>query len=80
MPLSGGAPEPHIERETKALAYEYGRLTAAYLKGKGRPVPWISDHRPLPDYHVPYLASALHEYVQATTDNPVLSDGCAPIS
>ena len=50
-----------MERGTKALSYEYGRLTAAYLKGEGQPVPWVSERRPLPDRLTPYFARALME-------------------
>jgi hypothetical protein len=50
-----------MHRGTKALSYEYGRLTAAYLKGEGQPVPWGSERRPLPDRLAPYFARALIE-------------------
>lgn len=55
-----------IERGTKALAYEYGRLTAAYLKGENAPLPWVSETRPLPDRYVGFFAEALLHCIQET--------------
>ena len=57
-----------IDRGTKALAYEYGRLTAAHLKGRGAPLPWIAERRPLPDRHLDYLAGALLRCIVETRD------------
>lgn len=48
-----------LERGSKALAYEYGRLTAAWLIGEGRGLPWISERRPLPERLVHDMAAAL---------------------
>src|SRR6056297_151550 len=55
-----------MERGTKALAYEYGRLTAAWLRGEGQLLPWVSERRPLPDYLVRYMAEALMDCVTAS--------------
>jgi len=63
-----GDPAEFVERGTKALSYEYGRLTAAYLHGKGRVMPWISDRRPLPERLVPYMAHALIECAEDRED------------
>jgi len=54
-----------MDRGTKALAYEYGRLTAAWLRGEGQLLPWVSERRPLPDYLVRYMAEALMDCATA---------------
>jgi len=56
-----GDPPDFVHRGRRTLSYEYGRLTAAYLRGQGREVPWIMSHRPLPERLVPYFAEALLE-------------------
>src|SRR6056297_1166842 len=59
-----------MDRGTKALAYEYGRLTAAWLRGEGQLLPLISERRPLPDYLVRYMAEALMACVAAASEGP----------
>lgn len=48
-----------VGRGDKTLAYEYGRLTAAYLRGQGVFLVRLPVARPLGDLHVPRLAAAL---------------------
>ena len=48
-----------VGRGDKTLAYEYGRLTAAYLQGKGEFLNRLPVARPLPEHLVPRYADAL---------------------
>ena len=48
-----------ITRGDKTLAYEYGRLTAAFLKGRGTSLPRIPPARPTREDLVPAMANAL---------------------
>ena len=54
-----GKPLDYDGHRSKALAYEYGRLTAAFLKSQGRQLIRISTTRPICEAHVPALAEAL---------------------
>ncbi len=54
-----GAPLDYSGHRSKALAYEYGRLTAAYLKSRGQQLFRISTTRPISEVFVPDLARAL---------------------
>jgi len=54
-----GAPLDFAGHRSKALAYEYGRLTAAYLKSRGKQLIRISTTRPISETYVPGLAEAL---------------------
>lgn len=56
-----GAPLDYSGHRSKALAYEYGRLTAAYLRSRGWQLIRISTTRPISDVYVPDLAAALVE-------------------
>lgn len=60
----GRAPE-FTGRRSKVLAYEYGRLTAAYLKGQGAQLRRMSPDRPVNEHYVPAMAQAL---LQAMVD------------
>ncbi len=50
-------------RGRAALSYEYGRLTAAYLKGQGQQLLRVSPVRPVNEGYVPKLAEALRRCV-----------------
>lgn len=66
---------------TKALAYEYGRLTAAFLKSQGRQLIRISTTRPISEVYVPDLTHALIDCVQsfaAAQDDTETRGGSAP--
>lgn len=54
-----GQPPEFIPRGDKTLAYEYGRLTAAFLKGEEAPLPRVPVARPTREDLVPRLARAL---------------------
>lgn len=54
----GQVPE-FMGRGSRALAYEYGRQTAAMLLGEGARLPLVSARRPVVEAHVPRLAAAL---------------------
>ncbi len=54
-----GEPPRFTGQGAKSLAYEYGRQTAAYLRGQGDALPRITAARPVPDHHLPRLATAL---------------------
>ncbi|MEL7252561.1 MAG: hypothetical protein AAGL23_00195 [Pseudomonadota bacterium] len=60
----GEAPD-YLGPRAKALAYEYGRLTAAYLKGEGVRLKRVTPTRPVNDAYVPDLAAALERAVVA---------------
>ena len=63
-----GAPLDFSGHRSKALAYEYGRLTAAFLKSEGRQLIRISTTRPISETLVPELVEALIECVQVHQD------------
>ncbi len=69
-----GRPPRFEGRGAKALAYEYGRLTAAHLCGQGRPLPRIAATRAVPAHHLPDLVRALMDCA-AMGDGPT---GAAP--
>lgn len=50
---------------SKCLAYEYGRLTAAWLRSEGQQLLQIPVNRPLYDPYIPHLAEALLKTVVA---------------
>lgn len=54
-----GQPPEFTGRRNKSLAYEYGRLTAAYLRGRGEQLRRVSTTRPINEHYVPQLAEAL---------------------
>lgn len=54
-----GEPPDYAARGPKALAYEYGRLTAACMKGEGQTLRRVSPRRPVNEHYVPALAAAL---------------------
>ena len=54
-----GEPLDYAGPRAKSLAYEYGRLTAAWLTGQGLPLRWVSSTRPINEHYVPELAEAL---------------------
>ena len=54
-----GEPPGFSGRRSQVLAYEYGRLTAAFLKGEGEQLLRVSPYRPVNRHYVPYLAAAL---------------------
>lgn len=49
----------YVGPRSKTLAYEYGRQTAAYLKGQGTVLPRVTARRPVNEHYVPALAEAL---------------------
>lgn len=63
----GDAPE-FDGRGRKSLAYEYGRLTAAYLQGRGQHLRRVSPARPLNEHYVPDLAVALTRCLEENAD------------
>ena len=54
-----GEPPDFDARGSQALAYEYGRQTAAYLTGQGCDLPRVTPHWPINDRHAEMLACAL---------------------
>lgn len=54
-----GQPPEYAGHGSGALAYEYGRLTAAYLRGQGLQLRRLPTSRPVNDHYVPQLAKAL---------------------
>lgn len=60
-----GAPFAFSGHRSKALAYEYGRLTAAFLRSRGERLMRLSTKRPLATIYVPQLAKALMECMNA---------------
>lgn len=54
-----GAPPDYGARGPKALAYEYGRLTAASMQGEGQRLRLVSARRPVNAHDLPALAQAL---------------------
>lgn len=62
-----GAPPDYLGPRAKALAYEYGRLTAAYLEGEGVQLKRVTPTRPVNDAYVPELAAALQRAVVTNT-------------
>jgi len=54
-----GQPPDYSGPGSGALAYEYGRLTAAYLSGQGLRLRRLSVARPVNEHYVPQLADAL---------------------
>lgn len=60
-----GAPLDFTGHRSKALAYEYGRLTAASLKSQGQQLLRISTTRPISEVYVPDLTHALIDCVQS---------------
>ena len=54
-----GEPPEYQGRGSKSLAYEYGRLTAAYLQGQGQQLIRVSTTRPIIEHYVPEFADAL---------------------
>lgn len=65
-----GLPLEYSGRRSKALAYEYGRLTAAFLKSQGRPLLRISTTRPISEVYVKDLAKALTQCMRAQRSVP----------
>ena len=65
-----GAPPDYGARGPKALAYEYGRLTAAYLEGQGLRLRPVSARRPVNPHDVPALAEALRRAAVGRFDLP----------
>ena len=68
-----GAPLVFSGHRSKALAYEYGRLTAAYLQSCGQQLIRISTTRPISEVYVPDLAKALEQCARigaADWENP----------
>lgn len=57
----GDQPE-YLDRGRQSLAYEYGRLTAAYLAGRGERLPRIPTGRRPCDHVVTRLARTLQAY------------------
>ncbi|MEO3413278.1 hypothetical protein AAFO92_01340 [Roseovarius sp. CAU 1744] len=77
-----GAPLHFAGHRNKALAYEYGRLTAAFLKSQGRQLTRISTTRPLNEAYVPDLTHALMDCVQsfsADYDRTARGDQSSPL-
>ena len=62
-----GEPPEYLGPRAKALAYEYGRLTAAYLEGEGVRLKRVTPTRPVNDAYVPHLAEALQKAVVQRT-------------
>ncbi|MEM7732368.1 MAG: hypothetical protein AAF280_06230 [Pseudomonadota bacterium] len=58
-----GQPPDYLGPRAKSLAYEYGRLTAAYLKGEGVRLKRVTPTRPVNDAYVPGLTAALERAV-----------------
>ncbi|WWR46497.1 hypothetical protein RZ517_17295 [Roseovarius sp. S88] len=56
-----GQPPVFGEHGHKTLAYEYGRLVAAYLCGKGHRLVHVQTTRPLYEPHAEVFAQALEE-------------------
>ena len=54
-----GDPLDYAGPRSKTLAYEYGRLTAAYLQSQGARLRRVPAHRPLNEHYLPELAEAL---------------------
>ncbi len=54
-----GKPPDYLGPRAKALAYEYGRLTAAYLQGQGHHLRRVTPTRPVNEAYVLDLAAAL---------------------
>ncbi|MEM8774997.1 MAG: hypothetical protein AAGF53_08180 [Pseudomonadota bacterium] len=44
---------------SKCLSYEYGRLTAAWMRSEGQQLLQVPTTRPIYDAYVPHLADAL---------------------
>ncbi|MEM6587821.1 MAG: hypothetical protein AAF641_05185 [Pseudomonadota bacterium] len=61
-----GEPPDYLGPRAKSLAYEYGRLTAAYLIGEGVRLRRVTPTRPVNDAYVPDLAAALERAVVAS--------------
>ena len=43
----------------RSLAYEYGRLSAAYLRARGAQLPMVSTMRPVNEHYLPQFVDAL---------------------
>ena len=54
-----GAALDYAGHRSKTLAYEYGRLTAAYLQSEGHRLVRVSPTRPINEAYVRALTSAL---------------------
>lgn len=63
-------PPEFIGRGTKSLAYEYGRLTAAFLLGEGERLRRVSTTRPINDHYVPHFADALMQCTGSGLTSP----------
>ena len=67
-----GEPPDFAGHRSKSLAYEYGRLCAAYLQGEGEQLLRVSTTRPINEHYVPQLAEALLRCLR-TADMPTPS-------
>ncbi len=56
-----GKPPEFGAHGRKSLAYEYGRLSAAFIRSKGQQLPRVSATRPLNEHYVPQLVRALSQ-------------------
>ncbi len=61
-----GKEPDYLGPRAKALAYEYGRLTAAYLQGQGVQLKRVTPTRPVNDAYIPHLSDALEQAVVAS--------------
>ncbi|MEM7073513.1 MAG: hypothetical protein AAGA28_18340 [Pseudomonadota bacterium] len=62
-----GEPPSFDGHRSKCLCYEYGRLTAALMRGEGQQLLLISARRPMFDGYVPSLVDALLRVASADT-------------
>lgn len=60
-----GRPHDFSGPKSRALAYEYGRFTAAWLKAKGAHLPRITPMRPMNDAYVRPMARSMLEALEA---------------
>lgn len=65
-----GEPPVFSGRGAKSLAYEYGRQTAAYLRGRGERLLPVPTTRPLYSPYVPPLAAALRDCLASEAPPP----------
>ncbi len=74
----GEAPD-FAGRGRRALAYEYGRLTAALLSSEGQSLHRVSAARPVNPHHLPGLVRALRRAaVGRLTPRPTPAPAPAP--
>lgn len=68
-----GQPPEFTGRRSQSLAYEYGRLAAAYLQAEGQQLLRVSTTRPINEHYVPQLAEALVRCLETSDPSSDLS-------